>query len=507
MDYILEATSVTKIFPGVVALNEVDFACKKGTVHCIVGENGAGKSTFVKVLTGIYHPEKGNVKIEDKSIFENPEIINKVAYVPQELQLFEYMTVGENLLLPFKRKGLNRFYSSKSKIFKMAAPLLEKFHVAEKAETSVNDISPSSKQLLQIARALIIEDCEIIILDEPTTSLTIEDTKRLFQVVNQLKKEGKAIIYISHKLEEVFAIGDEITVLRDGKKVGYSKASDVDRNWIIKMMSGREIDERIVFRPTENKGELVLEVKNLTGKGFLNINFELHRGEILGFYGLVGAGRSEIMQTILGYRYVAEGEVRVDGKPLKLGSPHFAIQGGVFYLPEERKQQGIFPYLSVRHNVGVALGEKVLNGIVVSAKKEKSMTEELVKVYSVKTPSIETPIRFLSGGNQQKVIVGRAMFCSPTPKVIIFDEPTKGIDVMTKTEIYKIMKNLAEKEKIGIILVSSELEELMRCCNRLITVYRGKITGEFDPSKVKTSEIISSAINVIDRDREQVAAK
>jgi len=367
---ILEARGVVKRFPGVVALDGVDISCRRGTVHCVVGENGAGKSTLVKVLTGIYRPDEGTVQIDSVNAFEHPETFGKVSYVPQELQLFEHVTVAENLLLPLLKSGeLSALFWSKRKIFDMAIPFLEKFHIREKPESIVHDIPPSSKQLLQIARALALEDREIIILDEPTTSLTAEDAELLFKVMRQLRNEGKAIIYISHKLDEVIAIGDEITVLRDGKRVGYGRVREVDKGWIVQKMSGRAIDERATFR-SQKVGEVILEVKNLTGLGFSNINFKVRRGEIVGFYGLVGSGRSEIAQTLLGYKILMGGEILLGGKSIRPKSPYFAIREGLFYLPEERKQQGIFPSLSVRHNVGVTLGSKVSNGLFVSLTKE-----------------------------------------------------------------------------------------------------------------------------------------
>ncbi|MDK2897729.1 MAG: ribose transport system ATP-binding protein [Candidatus Atribacteria bacterium] len=495
-DPILEVKGIVKKFPGVIALNKVDVSCQKGTVHCIVGENGAGKSTLVKILTGIYQPDEGIILINGKNAFDYPEVFEEVAYVPQELQLFEHITIAENLLLPILRtKSVGSHLVSKRKLFQVASPILEKFHIRERCDITVSEIPPSSKQLLQIARALATEDREIVIFDEPTTSLTAEDTKLLFEVIKKLKEENKAVIYISHKLEEIFTIGDEVTILRDGKKVGYARVKEVDKSWIVKMMSGREIDDRAVFRPRKI-GDTILEVENLTGPGFLNISFVLHQGEILGLYGLVGSGRSEIAQSIFGYRPLKEGKVKLNGKYVHFKNPHHAIKEGLFYLPEERKYQGIFPFLSVRHNIGVALGKKTLKKFFVSLQKERSITEEVIKTFSVKTPSVETQIQFLSGGNQQKVIVGRSVSYPFPPKVIIFDEPTKGIDVMAKREIYSIMKSLAEERQIGIILISSELEELLRCCNRILTIYNGKITGEFDPEKAEISEIIAATINV-----------
>ena len=500
VDFILRGEGIVKLFPGVIALDRVDISCQRGTIHCVVGENGAGKSTLVKVLTGIYRPDKGIVLIDNVNAFERPEVFRKVSYVPQELQLFEYLTVAENLLLPLLKSGrLKSAFWSKNKLLDIATPLLEKFHIKERAENVVHDIPPSSKQLLQVARALVIEDCEIIIFDEPTTSLTAEDTKVLFEILRKLKEEGKAVIYISHRLDEIFAVGDEITVLRDGKKVGHAEVSKVDKSWVIRTMSGKEVDDRAAFRP-HNTGDIILEVKNLSGPRFSNVSFVLHRGEILGLYGLVGAGRTEIVQSIVGYRPLRGGEINLNGKPIKPRSPYFAVREGIFYFPEERKQQGIFPFLSVRHNVGVALGKRVLNGFFVSLGKEQFFTKEVIRAYSVKTPSIERPIQFLSGGNQQKVIVGRSMFCPFPPRVLIFDEPTKGIDVMTKREIYKIMKSLAEERRVGIIFISSELEELLRCCNRILTIYGGRITGEFDPEKAEVSEVMAAAINAFGGD-------
>ncbi|MGQ9473466.1 MAG: sugar ABC transporter ATP-binding protein [Candidatus Caldatribacteriaceae bacterium] len=494
-EFILEARGIVKLFPGVVALDKVGISCRRGMVHCVVGENGAGKSTLVKVLTGIYTPEEGTVHIDGIDAFKHPEIFEKVAYVPQELQLFEYVTVAENLVLPLlkSRKHGSPFWS-KNKINDIAIPILERFGIREKPDNLVHDIPPSSKQLLQIARALTLKDRDIIIFDEPTTSLTAEDAKLLFEIIDQLRDEGRVIIYISHKLDEVLTIGDEITVLRDGKQVGHATIEDINKDWIVQMMSGRTIDERAIFR-SQKVGKTVLTARNLVGIGFSSVSFEVHRGEIVGLYGLVGSGRSEIAQTLLGYRPLADGEILLDGKPLKPKSPYFAIREGLFYLPEERKQQGIFPSLSVRHNASVTMGEKILKGPFVSLSKEQQLTEEMIEMYSIKTASTEVPIKFLSGGNQQKVIVGRLTFCPFSPKVIIFDEPTKGIDIMAKNEIYKIMKSLAEEKQIGIILISSELEELLKCCNRILTVYRGRITGEFDPERVKISEIISATIN------------
>ncbi|MHB8064791.1 MAG: sugar ABC transporter ATP-binding protein, partial [Ruminiclostridium sp.] len=359
----------------------------------------------------------------------------------------------------------------------------------------VANISVSEQQLLQIAHATVNQYSEIIMLDEPTTSLTLKDTERLFDVLNQLKKENKAIIFISHKLEEIFALGDEITVLRNGSKVAYSDIKDVDIPWVIRQMTGHEIDENVKFQPENVSNEVILEVKNLTGEIFSNISFELHKGEILGFSGLVGAGRSEIMQTIFGYLPGWGGTVTIDGKPWRLNDTSYSVNNGLIYMPEDRKQQGILPSLSVKENITIPLLSKLKKLLlVISNKKENALVNEVIDAYKIKTPSMNKEIKFLSGGNQQKIIIGRSMFCKP--KILIFDEPTKGIDVGTKLEIYKIMKRLADEERIGIILISSELEEIRKCSNRIITIYNGKKMGEFKTINTENSTIINSIIGI-----------
>ena len=488
---ILEACNITKSFPGVVALKDVDVAVEKGKIHCIIGENGAGKSTLVKILTGVYQADNGQIKIEGETALYRSKLFEKVAYVPQELDLFKHMSVAENLFMPFWKSGFKKPMVNRKLLEPAAVPWLEKFQINAGPGEIVKNISVSNQQLLQIARATVNKYFQVLILDEPTTSLTQRETARLFEVIRQLKMENKAIIFISHKLDELFEIGDAVTILRNGEKVGESKVKEVDKRWIINKMSGRDIDEEIVFRPENKSAESVLEVADLSGQGFSNISFQLRKGEILGFAGLVGAGRSEIMQTIFGFLPAKSGRVRLEGKPWRLGDPHFSIRHGLFYLPEERKQQGILPLLSIRHNIGVSLFGRTAKRFVISAKKEQTLVNEIVQSCDIKTSSLEKQIMYLSGGNQQKAIIGRALYCAP--KTLIFDEPTKGIDVGTKNELYKIMKDLAT-QGISIILISSELEELMKCSNRIITIYEGKKVGEFETENAQKSAILSSII-------------
>lgn len=489
---ILEAKNVTKIFPGVVALDAINVSFELGKIHCIVGENGAGKSTLIKCLTGVYEPDDGEILIEGKPALKDKKLFEKVAYVPQEIDLFNHMTVAENLFIPFDRSNIKGTISQK-RLNEKAVPIIEKFNINAAPDTLVKDISVSQQQLLQIARATVFEGYDVLLLDEPTTSLTTEDTERLFQTIEQLKKENKSIVFISHKLEEVFAIGDVTTVFRNGKQVAEVNTSEIDVSWTVTQMTGHALDENEVFYSGKVSDEVLLSVKHLTGERFKDISFDLKKGEILGFSGLVGAGRSELMQAIFGYLPVISGTVEYKGKPWKLGDTSYSVGQGMFYLPEERRSQGILPELSIRENTSINLLSELLVGGLISKKKETTLINEVVKDYDVKAPNISKQIKFLSGGNQQKVVIARAMSCKPS--ILIFDEPTKGIDVGTKTEIYRMMKKIAEEEGIGIILISSEMNEVKRCSNRIITLYKGRKAGEYSKD-AETQEILHSILGL-----------
>ena len=480
--YVLEAKNITKIFPGITALDDVSISFKKEEIHCVIGENGAGKSTLIKCLTGVYVPEEGGIMVCGEDARKNPELFSHVAYVPQEIDLFEHMTVAENLFIPYERSGLNGLVDQKQ-IEKMAVPLLEKFRIPVSPDDVVKDISISSKQLLQIARATANREYDAIILDEPTTSLTSSDTLLLFEIIRELKKEKKAVVFISHKLEEIFALGDVLTVFRSGKHIAYDALKNVDVSWIIRRMMGKEFNQEEEFLPESRGEEILLQVNHLWGEKFADISFFLKRGEILGFSGLVGSGRSELMQAIFGYLPVYSGEILFEGEPWKLGDTSYSVKKGLIYLPEERKKQGILPLLSLRENVSILSLDSFRGKVTLSTEKEERLAQEIIEQYDIRTSDMEKEIRFLSGGNQQKAIIGRSM--SAKPKVLIFDEPTKGIDVGTKAEIYRLMRELAQREGIGIILISSELEEVKKCSNRIITLYRGKKSGEYDASADK----------------------
>jgi len=488
---VLEARDLSKRFPGVVALNSVDISFEAGRIHCVIGENGAGKSTLIKCLTGVYKPDAGEIFICGvKAEYGHDAAFNKVAYVQQEIELFSHMSVAENLFMPFGKSGIKGLIHQ-SRLEKMAGPVLERFRINVRPDELVKDISTSSQQLLQIARAIVNDNYEVLMLDEPTTSLTTDDTRVLFEIIREIKQAGKAVIFISHKLEEIFELGDEITILRNGEKIAFSLLSDIDIPEVITKMTGRAIDQHEAFRSAKVTDEILMEVEHLTGERFTDVSFSLKRGEILGFYGLVGAGRTELMQAIFGYLPIYTGDIKVLGLKWKKGDTNYSVRHGFIYLPEERKKYGILPMLSIRENVSISVLDKIKSTFGISAKQENNLADEVINFYEIKTTDAEKAIQFLSGGNQQKVIIGRAMICRPT--ILVFDEPTKGIDVGTKAEIYRMMKKLAEENNVGIILISSEMEEIRRCANRIIVLYEGRKVEEFD-AKANREEILSAVI-------------
>ncbi len=490
---VLDAKGITMRFPGVIALDNVDITFERGKIHCIIGENGAGKSTLIKCLTGVQDPDEGTIEIAGDNALHHRIAFRKIAYVPQEIDLFPHMTVAENLFMP-DGLGVQPWLPivNDQALFRRAVPFLEKLKITAHPSDLVARISISEQQLLQIAHATVNDECQIVMLDEPTTSLTPEDTGRLFEVLRQLRDEGKSVVFISHKLEEIFAIGDDITVLRNGVRVAQANIDAVDIPWVIEKMTGRLIDQTSSFIPSLPDSEVLLSVRKLSGDKFHDVSFELHRGEILGFSGLVGAGRSEIMQALFGAVAAWGQQIDLDGEPVHFANPSEAVAAGIIYLPEERKQQGILPMLSVRENISVLLLEQITRHGVILGQKERDLVDQIIEQYQIKTASRETAIRLLSGGNQQKIIIGRAMTCNP--KVLIFDEPTKGIDVGTKVEIYRLMKKIAEERRIGIILISSEMDELLRCCNRIVAVYEGEITDQFENVGLNKSDLMNAVI-------------
>nr|WP_321463262.1 sugar ABC transporter ATP-binding protein [uncultured Cohaesibacter sp.] len=485
----LEASGLGRDFPGVTALNDVDLKLELGRTHILAGENGAGKSTLVKILTGTDQQSRGQVLIDGRDPLEDPALFDQVSYVPQELNLFQEMSVAENLFMPFHRTGFAGRIVNSSILVKEARAYLDRFGIEADPRALVKHISVSDQQLLQIARACTNRNMKVLILDEPTSSLTRVEVDRVFRVIDDLLKQGLAIVFISHKMEEVLQIGDDYTVLRNGEWVESGLISDIEESDLIRAMSGRDLSFQEHFRPQAPTRDKIMEVRGLTGKRFGDINFDLYRGEILGFAGLVGAGRSEVMQAIFGFLKAKEGQISVEGQAWALGDTSLSVKGGMLYLSEERKLHGIFPLLSLRENIGLSLFSLTCGPAGINSTAERDAVQKVIDDYDIKAASMAKRISQLSGGNQQKAIIGRAM--ATRPRIIIFDEPTKGIDIRTKSEIYRIMCNLAE-EGVGVILVSSELNELKKCANRIITMHSGAITGEFDSTDTNNETLVGA---------------
>jgi ribose transport system ATP-binding protein len=488
----LDVKQVRKTFPGVVALDDIHLAVDLGTVHVLAGENGAGKSTLIRILTGVMPPDSGSILIEGRDALADRSAFDAIAYVPQELNLFRHMSVAENLFMPFGRSGFPGIALSRAALDRAAQPYLDRFAIRARPGQAAGSIAVSDQQLLQIARAATNKDFKVLILDEPTSSLTHAETDRLFAQLRQLRETAHAIIFVSHKMEEMFALGDRVTVLRNGRSVGHSGMAGIDERGLNRMMSGDEVTLDQTFRPdVAPSGAPILEVTALSGAGFTDVSFSLRKGEILGFAGLVGAGRTELMQTLFGTRKASGGSVSFEGKPWRLGRPDLSVANGMLYLSEERKQDGILPMLSVRENIGISLVDRTSRAGLISHRAETRIVDKVIRDYDIRTSSREKKIRFLSGGNQQKAIIGRAM--ERRPRLLIFDEPTKGIDIRTKVEIYKIIRRLAE-DGIGVILVSSEMAELRRCATRIVTLYHGRLTGSFDTDRTDADTLVAAII-------------
>jgi len=493
---VLEARKIVKQFPGVVALNQVDFALKKNQIHALIGENGAGKSTLIKILTGVYKKDSGSIFLNAEEIAQVSQIKNRIAFVPQEFNLFPHLTIAENIFIPIEPKNRTRRYLvDYRKMNEEASKILSLLQMNLNPKMVVNKIDAANRQMVQIARA-ISQNSEILILDEPTSSVSYQETESLFNILRVLKSQGKSIIYITHKLEELYNLVDAVTILRDGNLIGTWNIKDIDRNEIVRMMAGirlAKIEPELEKIKDFQRKKIILQVENLSGLGFQNISFHLRETEILGFAGLVGAGRTEIAKTILGILPKSSGKIFINEKKKKIQSPVGALKSGLIYIPEDRKQSGIFSNLSLKENISLPLLEKMSALHIISKKKEKSFVNSIISRFNIKVSSIEQKMKFLSGGNQQKAIIARSI--SVEPKIIIFDEPTKGIDVNSKAEIYGQLKELA-KTGLGIIIISSEMEELLKAADRIIVIHKGEIKRVFEGDSASPEELLRAAIGL-----------
>jgi len=485
-DPILEIKEVSKAFPGVKALDRVSLEVFRGTIHGIVGENGAGKSTMMKILSGVYQKDSGEIffdgnKIEDITPVQSMKMGLSIIY--QELNLVNTMTVGENVFLGrFSEMG------GRKEVHAKARALLDSIGCKIDTQKEVSELSVSDKQMIEIAKALSF-DSKLIIMDEPSSSLTADEMQELIKIIHDLKNKGISIIYITHKLDEIFNFCDVVTVMRDGHVIATRNIDAISRNEMISMMVGRTIENEYPPRPN-SVGEMILEVEDINTKLLKNVHFNLKKGEILGFVGLVGSGRTETVRALFGADKVKNKSIQIDGKLVSINNPIDAIKNGLAMVPEDRKIQGLLLQFSVDKNISLAsLGELTHYGFI-NEKEERDISKRQIKALNVKTPSGKTRIQLLSGGNQQKAILGR--WLELKPKILVLDEPTKGIDVGAKYEIYLLMKKIVE-DGGSIILISSELPEVLNMSNRVITIYNGRITGEFDPLQASADEIMAKA--------------
>ena len=486
-DVILSVEHVSKTFPGVKALDDVSLQVGRGVVHGIVGENGAGKSTLMKILSGVYTKDAGTVVFDGQTVEKTTpmeSLRRGLSIIYQEFSLISSMTVGENIFLGrFKEAGGMRGTHQKAK------ELLEQIGSSINTHSYVSELSTSEKQMVEIAKALSFQS-KLIIMDEPSSSLTEEELAKLGNIINQMRSEGISILYISHKLDEIFEYCDFVTVMRDGHVIDTRPVSELERKEMVGMMVGRTIENEYPERP-HVVGTPLMKVEHLTTNKLKDISFTLNRGEILGFVGLVGAGRTEIVRAIYGADKVKRKEIQIEGEVVKTASPRDGKKHGMAFVPEDRKQQGLVLPFSVESNISMANLEKIKKGVFLSPDKERKMAEDRIGELLIKTPSPTSVIENLSGGNQQKCIIGR--WLETEPKILIMDEPTRGIDVGAKYEIYMLMKKAVEAGS-SIILISSELPEVLHMSNRVLTIADGRITGEFDPEKVSAQEIMNRAI-------------
>jgi len=486
---ILVMKDIVKTFPGVKALKGVGLNVKYGEIHALMGENGAGKSTLMKCLIGIHPPTSGQIYFEGNLIenYTTAEALKMgIAMIHQELSPVEHRSIMENIWLGREPKNKLGLVDHK-KMYEMTKEVLKLIDFNEDPKTLVASLTVANMQMIEIAKALSY-NAKLIIMDEPTSALTNKEIDQLFSIMRRLRESGKSIIYISHKLDEIYEITDRITVYRDGQYIGEGNTKDININELIKMMVGREVNEMFP-KVICDIGDVKMEVKNLSyGKKFKDVSFNVRKGEILGIAGLVGAGRTEVIETIFGIREKSSGQVVIDGKEVNIKTPADAKQNKMALLTEDRRSTGIFPMLTVFQNVIMANIKKYIkkSGLL-NHKMAIEDTNEYVKAISIKTPSIYQKVENLSGGNQQKVLVARWLLTSP--EILFLDEPTRGIDVGAKAEIHRLITNLAGQGK-SIIMVSSELPEVMGMSDRIVVMHEGKVTGILDNTKDLTQEEI-----------------
>lgn len=475
-EYLLSAEGVRKEFPGVVALDDVQFRLKRASVHALMGENGAGKSTLMKILAGIYTPDKGEIRLKGVEIQLNSPLDaleNGIAMIHQELNLMPFMTVAENIWI--RREPKNRFgFVDHGRMHRMTEELFARLNIAIDPEIEVRYLSVASRQMVEIAKA-VSYNSDVLIMDEPTSALTEREVEHLFRIIRDLRAQGIGIVYITHKMNELFEIADEFSVFRDGRYIGTHASTEVTRDDIIRMMVGREITQMF---PKEEVpiGEVVLSVKDLClNRVFRDVSFEVRAGEILGVAGLVGSGRSNVAETLFGVTPASSGTIELFGKPVTISSPTAAIRHQMAFLTEDRKDTGCLLILDILENMQIAvLQDRYVKGGFVQQRALEATCEDMAKKLRVKTPNLYERVENLSGGNQQKVLIGRWLLTNP--KILILDEPTRGIDVGAKAEIHRLVTEMA-RNGVAVIMISSEMPEVLGMSDRIMVMHEGRVTG------------------------------
>ena len=500
---ILKMTNIVKEFPGVKALDGVNIELYEGKVMALMGENGARKSTLMKILSGVYKKDSGEIfyKGQKEDIKGPKDATNKgIAIIHQELNLVNDLSIGENIFLG--REPKKGFRIDFNKLHADSQVLLKRLNIDKDSRELVENLSIGEKQMIEIAKALSL-DAKIIIMDEPTDALTDKETYSLFKVINELKADNKAIVYISHRLKEIFELCDYITVLRDGKFIGQEEICNLDEDKMIEMMVGRKLTDQFPHLKVE-KGETILKLENVSNKFVKNISFEVKSGEILGISGLMGAGRSELAKTIYGHLSLESGRIIKKGKELNLKSSSDGVKNRIAYVSEDRKGDGLILDLSIRENMTLSSLERISKSFVVDKNKEKERVNSYIDRIRIKTPNMEQLIKNLSGGNQQKVAIAKALMIHPD--VLILDEPTRGVDVGAKKEIYDLINEFKSQGK-AIIMISSEMPEILGLSDRILVLSHGEITGEFDIKEATQEKILKCAVEIKEGHRDVISSE
>lgn len=493
MNKILSLEHITKIYPGVVALNDVSVSFKAGEIHAIMGENGAGKSTMIKIIAGAIKADRGTITVDGKQITNMTPALARdcgIGVIYQEFNLVPSLSVARNICLGDKVGG--RFLPNFQKMREKAQAIFKELGVDIDPDVQVAELSTAKQQLVEIAKAMA-KDAKILIMDEPSAALAMAEVENMLKIVMRLKEKGVTVLYISHRMDEVFRIADRVTILRDGCYVGTKSREEASRKELINLMVGRELSEDFPSRQV-TLGPVVLEVEHLTGNGDRDISFSLRKGEILGLAGLVGAGRTELAKVIYGAAKKTGGRILVNGREVEIRNPRQAIEHGIGLIPEDRKREGVFLEYSIRWNIPIMSMKRLSRFTVINRKKVEEVVEQYTSLLRIKTPDMDQLVRNLSGGNQQKVVLAKTL--AAQTDIIIFDEPTRGIDVGAKQEIYHLMNELVS-QGISIIMISSEMEELIGMSDRILVLYEGRMTGEVNREEFSQKRIMELASGIV----------